>query len=112
VVGGIGTDNPQEIAPQDIASQEIGASPGDPGIDAAQTAALGLSDDPPEPYLIAPEEQTQPQPQPKPKPQYAYMPRLSNPATAPEWAGGMPAAERTCRQQLKRLGVTFRDRSR
>lgn len=109
VVGGIGTDNPQEIAPQDIASQEIGASPGDPGIDAAQTAALGLSDDPPEPYLIAPEEQTQPQPQPKPKPQYAYMPRLSNPATAPEWAGGMPAAERTCRQQLKRLGVTFRD---
>lgn len=107
VVGGIGTDNLQEIAPQDMASQEIGGAPGDPGIDAAQTAALVPSDDPPEPYLVAPEQQAQPEPDPEPK--YAYVPRLSDPAAAPEWAGGMPAAERTCRQQLKRLGVTFRD---
>ena len=111
VVGGIGTDNPQEIGTRNFGSQEIGEAPDDPGIDAAQTAALGISDDSPEPYLVAPEEQAQPETQPEPvsEPKFAFLPRLSNPAAAPAWAGGMPAAERTCRQQLKRLGVTFRD---
>lgn len=37
------------------------------------------------------------------------MPRISNPMSAPEWAGGMPAAEKACRTRLKRLGVTYRD---
>jgi len=37
------------------------------------------------------------------------MPRISNPTSAPEWAGGMPAAEKACRTRLKRLGVTYRD---
>lgn len=37
------------------------------------------------------------------------MPRVNNPMNAPQWAGGMPAAEKACRTRLKRLGVTFRD---
>lgn len=37
------------------------------------------------------------------------MPRISNPLSAPQWAGGMPATEKACRSRLKRLGVTFRD---
>lgn len=37
------------------------------------------------------------------------MPRISNMMSAPKWAGGMPAAEKACRNRLKRLGVTFRD---
>ncbi|PWW04523.1 hypothetical protein DFR52_1011222 [Hoeflea marina] len=38
-----------------------------------------------------------------------FLPRFSNPAQTPAWAGGMPAAEKACRQRLKRLGVRFRD---
>jgi hypothetical protein len=37
------------------------------------------------------------------------MPRVNNPMSAPQWAGGMPASEKACRNRLKRLGVTFRD---
>ncbi|WP_425349623.1 extensin family protein [Hoeflea olei] len=37
------------------------------------------------------------------------MPRIENPMSKPQWAGGLPAAEMACRQRLKRLGVTFRD---
>lgn len=37
------------------------------------------------------------------------MPRFSNPKSTPQWAGGMPQAEKACRQRLKRLGATFRD---
>lgn len=40
---------------------------------------------------------------------FALLPRLSNPLSRPEWAGGLPAAEKACRQRLKRLGVTYRD---
>ncbi|AKI00137.1 hypothetical protein IMCC20628_01420 [Hoeflea sp. IMCC20628] len=37
------------------------------------------------------------------------LPRFTNPLAKPQWAGGMPAAEKACRTRLKRLGVTFRD---
>lgn len=37
------------------------------------------------------------------------MPRISNQMSAPQWAGGMPASEKACRNRLKRLGVTYRD---
>mgnify|MGYP001306828262 CR=1 FL=1 len=93
VVGGIGSDAPVEIA----------SVPSEPGIDAAQTAALAPASA--ESRSIVDTLEPAPQAQPK----YAFVPRLTNPAAAPEWAGGMPAAERTCRQQLKRLGVKFRD---
>ena len=44
-----------------------------------------------------------------PETRFAFLPRISNPMAKPEWAGGLPAEERACRQRLKRLGVTFRD---
>lgn len=37
------------------------------------------------------------------------MPRVTDPMSAPQWAGGMPAVEKACRNRLKRLGVTYRD---
>lgn len=37
------------------------------------------------------------------------MPRISNPANKPQWAGGMPATEKACRSRLKQLGVTYKD---
>lgn len=43
------------------------------------------------------------------EPRYAYLPRISDPLARPGWAGGMPASERSCRQQLERLGVTYED---
>jgi len=45
----------------------------------------------------------------KPVRMAGLMPRVTNPMSAPQWAGGMPAAEKACRTRLKRLGVTFRD---
>jgi len=45
----------------------------------------------------------------KPVQMAAVMPRVTNPMSAPQWAGGIPAAEKACRNRLKRLGVTFRD---
>lgn len=49
----------------------------------------------------------------KPKPvqeeKVAYIPRLNNPMSAPERQGGMPVSERSCRQQLQRLNVVYRD---
>ncbi|MCY0095542.1 extensin family protein [Hoeflea ulvae] len=45
----------------------------------------------------------------KPRLLAGLLPRFSNPLAKPQWAGGMPAAEKACRQRLKRLGVTFRD---
>lgn len=41
--------------------------------------------------------------------QVAYIPRFSNPTTAPESEGGMSANERSCRQQLERLNVGYRE---
>jgi len=40
---------------------------------------------------------------------FAFLPRISNPLARPEWVGGMPASERNCRSQLKRLGVVYDD---
>ncbi|MBB3977783.1 hypothetical protein GGQ64_002997 [Rhizobium azooxidifex] len=39
----------------------------------------------------------------------AFIPRFDNPMSVPESQGGMPAAEKACRQRLQRLGVKFRD---
>ena len=87
VVTGIGTDNPQLAGtsgnPVDGGSDGmvIGADGQfqDNRIDDAQVQVAGL------------------------------MPRVGNPMSAPQWAGGMPAAEKACRNRLKRLGVTYRD---
>lgn len=39
----------------------------------------------------------------------AYIPRFNDPMSVPENHGGMPASEKSCRQQLQRLGVAFTD---
>jgi hypothetical protein len=41
--------------------------------------------------------------------QVAFLPRARNPLAAPEYSGRMPASEIACRQQLRKLGVDFRD---
>ncbi|HXV31422.1 MAG TPA: extensin family protein [Sinorhizobium sp.] len=41
--------------------------------------------------------------------QVAFLPRTRNPLAAPEYTGRMPASEIACRQQLRKLGVVFRD---
>jgi hypothetical protein len=39
--------------------------------------------------------------------QVAFIPRFSDPMQIPESYGGMSVADKTCRQQLKKLGVKF-----
>jgi len=82
VVTGIGTDNPS------LASATV--------VEARDPRTVDLEDRP-----VAVEE--------KPVRLASLMPRFSNPVSTPQWAGGMPQAEKACRQRLKRLGVTFRD---
>ena len=39
----------------------------------------------------------------------AYIPRFQDPMAVPENRGGMPASEKSCRQELSRLGVAYED---
>ncbi|WEX86874.1 extensin family protein [Sinorhizobium garamanticum] len=41
--------------------------------------------------------------------QVAFLPRVRNPMSAPEFTGEVPRSEIACRQRLKKLGVVFRD---
>lgn len=82
VVTGIGTDNPS------LASRS--------NVPATDPRTVDLEDRP-----VAVEE--------SPVQLAAQMPRFTNPMNQPQWAGGMPAVEKACRQRLKRLGVAFRD---
>lgn len=41
--------------------------------------------------------------------QVAFIPRFNNPVSIPESQGGMPVSEKTCRQELGRMGVQFTD---
>ena len=79
IVTGIGTDNPQLVSTS--------------GYQTSSGADLQLQDNPADDnqVLVA-----------------GLMPRVSNPMSAPKWAGGMPAAEKACLNRLKRLGVKFR----
>lgn len=92
VVGGIGTDTPQQV--------------GDPGIipmtDAGMEAESGG-------YLRVPDKATTRRRQAGQGEQVAFLPRLTDPMQVPETMGGMPASEKACRQRLQKLGVTFRD---
>ena len=44
-----------------------------------------------------------------PDQQVAYIPRFNNPVSIPQSQGGMPISEKTCRQELGRMGVQFTD---
>jgi hypothetical protein len=50
-----------------------------------------------------------PQPQPVRDQQVAYVPRFGNAMSVPESHGGMPDQEKSCRQELARMGVRFTD---
>lgn len=89
VVTGIGTDNP-------VLASEPAALAQDP-----RTVDL---EDRPVKIEAKPVEVEE-----KPTRLAGLMPRFTNPLSTPKWAGGLPAAEKACRQRLKRLGVTFRD---
>jgi len=87
IVTGIGTDNPQ-----------LTSTSGYP------------SNSPPDSMIIGSDPQFQDNRVDDNRVQMAgLMPRVSNPMSVPKWAGGMPAAEKACRNRLKRLGVTYRD---
>ncbi len=97
---------------------------------ATQVVVDGIGSDDPR-QLGQPQDQRQAQPEPLPLPeteaemaapaaragargvqqdqQVAFIPRFDNPMSVPESRGGMPAAEKACRQRLQRLGVKFRD---
>ncbi len=97
---------------------------------ATQVVVDGIGSDDPR-QLGQPQDQQQSQPEPLPMPeteaemaapaaragaggaqqdqQVAFIPRFDNPMSVPESRGGMPAAEKACRQRLQRLGVKFRD---
>jgi len=93
VVTGIGTDTPQ-----------LASAPAAPDVGPAFEPADRV------PAVAAP--RVDPQAEPKGAGRFAFLPRLGNPMSTPSWAGGLPAAEKACRQRLKRLGVTFKDIAR
>ncbi|WP_081964052.1 extensin family protein [Hoeflea sp. BAL378] len=82
VVTGIGTDAPS------LASAPVAAAPDPRTVDLEDRPVVVEQ----QPVLLA-----------------GAMTRAENPMSTPKWAGGLPAAEKACRQRLKRLGVTFRD---
>lgn len=93
VVDGIGSDDPRQLGqpqslpqsmPEPLPMPETQAEMAAP---AARSGADGAQQDE----------------------QVAFIPRFSNPMSVPESRGGMPAAEKACRQRLQRLGVKFRD---
>lgn len=90
VVGGIGEDNVHQLGGAAQAA-------------APQQPDLGYDPDLPP---LAPRRIMRPAEEPQ---QVALLPRARNPLAAPEYTGRMPAAEIACRQQLKRLGVVYRD---
>jgi hypothetical protein len=94
VVTGIGTDQPQLAGVPSYQELEAAGTPD------------SVSITPVEPVTV----ESEPEPiERKPRLFAGLLPRISNPLAKPEWAGGMPAAEKACRQRLKRLGVTYRD---
>ncbi|PTM95210.1 extensin-like domain-containing protein [Mycoplana dimorpha] len=85
MVDGIGTDTPRQLGqPLPVPMSQAGGEIG----------------------LRAPASGSKPAGQDQ---QVAFIPRFTDPMAVPESHGGMPAAEKACRQRLQRLGVTYRD---
>lgn len=77
----------------------------------SQPVVTGIGTDSPQLAMAQPDPViiNDPQEQPSAPEKIGFIPRFSNPAQTPAWAGGMPSAEKACRNRLKRLGVKFRD---
>lgn len=89
VVDGIGSDAPQQLGqPASVPMPEADAQVWLPPAAAGAASGAGGVDE---------------------KQKVAFIPRFSNPMSVPESQGGLPAAEKSCRQRLQRLGVKFRD---
>ncbi|OHV78120.1 extensin family protein [Ensifer sp. LCM 4579] len=109
VVGGIGEDNVRQLggmpapqvppAPQQA---ELGYDPDLPPLAPARSPAGAAG------TMRSPVQQRGPRRTEEPQ-QVAFLPRARNPLAAPEYTGRMPASEIACRQQLKKLGVVYRD---
>lgn len=93
VVTGIGTETPRLAAAPDFGQPEA--------VEAPPSATIG-------PARQSPTEPVRER-EKKPGLLAGLLPRFSNPMSKPQWAGGMPVAEKACRTRLKRLGVTYRD---
>jgi len=106
VVGGIGEDNVHPLggAVQAPVPQQpdLGYDPDLPPLAPGPVRAERSS------RPRAPEPQRSMRPAEEPQ-QVALLPRARNPLAAPEYTGRMPASEIACRQQLKSLGVIYRD---
>ncbi|MCF3639891.1 extensin family protein [Rhizobium sp. TRM95111] len=94
-VDGIGSDNPQQIGTRAVIPLTEAA---DDLVPQADDTVLRLPDQESRRRPIAEEER-----------EVAFIPRIADPMAVPESFGGMPAAEKSCRQRLRQLGVKFRD---
>ncbi len=74
-------------------------------------AAMGLSSASPEPLWTDPAVSVQSAPAVNEQ-KVAFIPRFTTPDQVPESYGGMPASEKSCRRELKRLGVVYQDMDR
>lgn len=102
VVDGIGFDNPQEVAePELIIAPQTGGEVLEPGLmDMMPEDSQSMMRLPGGAPAVGEGLQAE---------TVAFIPRIDDPLARPEALGGMPAAEKSCRQRLKRLGVRFRD---
>lgn len=96
VVDGIGTDAPRQLDGPASTPEQMSM----PTTMPMSGAGAELGGSAPAAATAAPASQQE---------KVAYIPRFSNPMSVPETLGGMPAAEKACRQRLQRLGVKFRD---
>lgn len=106
VVGGIGEDNVRQLggasAAAPAAEADLGYDPDLPPLSPEKIAAEKAQ------RARAVEEQRVLQQTQEPQ-QVAFLPRVRNPLSAPDYTGEMPGSEIACRQRLKKLGVVFRD---
>ncbi|PWE56650.1 extensin [Metarhizobium album] len=99
VVDGIGTDDPMQLASQDTG--EAGLPESEVQQEIGGQSGWENASDTEQPRRRLPkidEEQ-----------EVAFLPRAENPTIARQSTGEMPVSERSCRAELKRMGVIFTD---
>ncbi|WP_331374531.1 extensin-like domain-containing protein [Sinorhizobium chiapasense] len=106
VVAGIGEDNVHQLGgpagPAPVSEPNLGYDPDLPPLAPEKISAEEAK----KPRYIERQRTARPTQEPQ---QVAFLPRVRNPMSAPEYTGEMPRSEVACRQRLKKLGVVFRD---
>lgn len=106
VVGGIGEENVHQLGGQSgaapAAEANLGYDPDLPPLSPEKVAAEEAG------RARAMEDQRALQRAQEPQ-QVAFLPRVRNPLSTPDYTGEMPGSEIACRQRLRKLGVVFRD---